>query len=121
MNSRLKIAISALRWTLGLVVLWQSYQFAFSPSVTRYFARTSLPLRLRPALAGSEIIAALLFLVPAASLVGGYLLLLVFAVAACVHLLHGEYDVGGLIVYVMAVIVCMMQPHKQGIEVSHDR
>ena len=59
MNQRLKtIAIPGLRWTLGLVVLLQSFQFTFSPSAIRHFAQTGLAQWARPALAGSEIIAA---------------------------------------------------------------
>jgi hypothetical protein len=108
MNQRLKtITIAGLRWTLGLVVLFQSFQFAFSPSAIHRFAQTGLPQWIRPALAGSEIIAALLFLIPAASVIGSYLLLLIFAIAIVVHFLHGQFDVGGLIVYGMAAIVCM--------------
>lgn len=113
MNQRLKtIAIPGLRWTLGLVVLLQSFQFAFSPSAIRHFAQTGLPQWVRPALAGSEIIAALLFLIPAASVVGSYSLLAVFAIAIAVHFLHGQFDVGGLLVYGMAAIVCMTHRDK---------
>lgn len=122
MNQRLKRnAIPGLRWTLGVVVLLESCHFAFSPSAIHHFSKTGLPQWIRPALAGSEIIAALLFLVPAASFVGGYLLLLIFAIAAVLHFLHGEFDVGALIVYGMAVIVCMTQRHKEAGEAFHDR
>jgi hypothetical protein len=115
MNQRLKtITIAGLRWTLGLVVLLQSFRFAFSPSTIHHFSQTGLPQWIRPALAGSEIIAALLFLIPAASVIGSYLLLLIFAIAIVVHFLHGQFDVGGLIVYGMAAIVCMTHRDKDG-------
>jgi hypothetical protein len=122
MNRRLKkIAIPGLRWALGLVVLLESCQFAFSPTAIHHFSKTGLPQWIRPALAGSEIIAALLFLVPAASFAGGYLLLLIFAIAAILHILHREFDVGALVVYAMAVIVCMTQPRQEAPEAPHDR
>jgi hypothetical protein len=67
MNRRLKaIAIPGLRWTLGLVVLSQLFHFAFSPSGIHDFAQTGFPQGICPALAGSEIMAALVFLIPAA-------------------------------------------------------
>jgi hypothetical protein len=115
-----KFAISGLRWTLGVVVLLESAHFTLSPSAVHHFAKTGLPQWIRPALGGSEIIAVLLFLVPAASLVGGYLLLFIFAIAVVTHFLHGEFDVGSLIVYGMAIIVCMTHRNKEAVEVSHD-
>lgn len=108
MNERLrKIARPGLRWSLGLVVLWESCQFAFGQSASRAFAHTGLPQWIRPVLGSSEAIAAILFLVPAASLVGGYALLIIFFLAAVIHILHGWYDVGALVVYAMAVLVSM--------------
>jgi hypothetical protein len=110
MNSRLeRFAIPALRWTLGLVILWESYRFAVSDFAAHFPARAGLPHWVAPVLGGSEIIAAILFLIPAASVVGGYSLLFIFAVAAIVHFLHGAFDVSGLLVYAMAVIVCITQ------------
>ena len=108
MNERLrKIALPGLRWSLALVVLWESWEFVFGHSALRAFAKTGLPLWIRPLLGGAEILAAVLFLVPAASLVGGYALLIVFFLAAVIHILHGWYDVGALVVYSMAVLACM--------------
>ena len=108
MNERLrKIALPGLRWSLALVVLWESWEFVFGHSALRAFAKTGLPPWIRPLLGGCEIVAAVLFLVPAASLVGGYALLIVFFLAAVIHILHGWYDVGALVVYSMAVLACM--------------
>jgi DoxX-like protein len=116
MNERLrKIALPGLRWALGLVVLWESCQFAFGHAASRAFAKTGLPPWIRPVLGGSEIVAAVLFLVPAASLVGGYALLIIFFLAAVIHILHGWYDVRALVVYAMAVLACMAhQDAKKG-------
>lgn len=113
MNQRLKtVTIAGLRWILGLVVLLQSLLFAFSPSAIHRFAQTGLPLWIRPALAGGEVAAALLFLIPAASIVGSYFLLLIFAIAIVVHFLHRQFDVSSLLVYSMAAIVCMTHRDK---------
>jgi hypothetical protein len=122
MNQQRKhFAISGLRWTLGVIVLLESVHFAFSPSALHYFAKIGLPQWTGPALAGSEIIAALLFLAPATSLVGGYLLLFTFSIAVTVHCLQGEFDVGNLIVYGMAVIVCITHGKEEVAQVAHER
>jgi len=108
MNPRLaRLAVPGLRWVLGLVVLVESCRFAFSSAAAHSFAHMGLPLWLRPAIGISEAVAALLFLLPAARLVGGYLLLGIFVLAAAIHLLHGEYDVGPLLIYAMAALVCL--------------
>ncbi len=68
MNQQLKrFAIPGLRWAVGVVVLLESVRFVLSPSAAHHIAQVGLPPWIRPALGGSEIIAALLFLVPAAA------------------------------------------------------
>ena len=122
MNLQLKkLTILGLRWVLGLVVLCQSAYFAFSSAGAHQFAETGLPHWLRPALGGSEVVAAVLFLAPAASLAGGYALLFIFAIAAGVHFLHGQFNVGGMVVYAMAVVVCMTHRYNEVAESPHDR
>ena len=122
MNRGLKtMAIPGLRWTLGLIVLLQAFHFAFSPSAIHHFAQTGFPRWIRPALAGSEITAALLFLMPAASVAGSYLLLFISAIAIVVHFHRGQFDVGALIVYGTAAIVFITHRDKEIQEVVHDR
>jgi hypothetical protein len=80
-EQRKKLAISGLRWDLGVVVLLEAVRFTFSSAAAHSLSKAGFPQWIRPALGGSEIIAALLFLLPAASLVGSYLLLFIFGVA----------------------------------------
>ena len=47
-----------------------------------------------------------LFLIPYTYAIGSYALLVIFGFAAVVHILHGQYEVGGLLVYGGAVFVC---------------
>jgi len=116
MNRQIKkFAIPGLRYALGVVVLLESIHFALSHSTIHQLTRMGLPRWIGPALGGSEALAALLFLVPAATAVGGCALLVIFAIAVGIHWLHGEADVGGLIVYAAAVIVCLT--HGE----THDR
>lgn len=99
-------AISVLRWVLGVVVILEAVQFAASSSVASHLVRLGIPLWVRPAIGIGEIVAAVLFLTRKTTLVGGYLLLAVFGVAALLHVLHGEYEVGSLAVYAAGVLVC---------------
>lgn len=108
-----KIAVAVLRWTLGLIVLWESLYFAFSHTAARHFAATGLPHWIRPAIGGIEIVAALLFLIPWTDVIGGRLLLFVFAAAAIIHVLHGDYDITGLILYAVCVVVCLTLRNRQ--------
>jgi thiosulfate reductase cytochrome b subunit len=103
-EKRVKCALAGLQWTLGLVVLVESALFVFSPAAAHFFAKTGLPGWVRPALGVAEMLAAVLFLLPRTVTVGGYSLIVVFGLAAVVHLLHGWFDVGGLLVYAAAAL-----------------
>jgi len=96
-------AIAILYWSVGLVVILESCLFVFSPSRAHEFAKSGMPHLIRPILGGAEIIAALLFLIPPARTIGGYVLLVIFALAAVIHILHGQPDVGGLVIYTAAL------------------
>lgn len=90
MNARARSrAVVGLQWIVGLVLIIESLRFAFAPSAARHFARTGMPLWMRPALAWTEIAAAILFLVPFTTLLGGYLLLVIFFLAASARLAWG--------------------------------
>jgi len=102
-RQRLSCAILILYWSVGLVVFIESCLFVFWASRGRSFEHSGLPHFIRPVLGGAEIIAALLFLIPPARQTGGRVLLVVFAVAALIHLVHRQWDIGGLIVYGAAV------------------
>ena len=58
-------------------------------------------------LAGGEIFASILFLIPRTLMVGGYSLVSIFVFAATVHILHGKLGIGGLVIYTAAAIAVM--------------
>jgi hypothetical protein len=120
MNPPLTFALTGLRWAVGLVVLLESIHFTLSHSTARAWASMGLPGWIRPALGGAELLAVLLFLLPATRLAGGYLLVMIFAIAAILHVLHGDHDIGGLIVYAMAVLVCVAQKNEEARQSRHD-
>jgi len=122
MNANLtRASIPLLRWTLGLVVTLQSFEFVFSTSAAHFFAKAGLPTWIRPVLGGAEIIAAVLFLVPFTTVIGSYLLFVIFGLATLVHMLHGQYGVEGLLVYAVAVLVCRAHTKNRTAETVHER
>ena len=102
-----KLALSGLHGSLGLVILIEAAFLAFAPAQIRAFSKTGMPDWIRIALSWSEMLFALLFLVPRARIVGGWGLLAVLLFAAGLHLLHGWLDVGTLVIYSAAVLVVM--------------
>jgi hypothetical protein len=106
-----KVALLGLQWSLGLVVLIEASLLAFAPAEIKAFSRTGIPDWVRMVLAGGEIFASVLFLIPRTLMIGGYSLFSIFVFAAAVHILHGKLGIGVLIVYAAAVIAVMT--HKQ--------
>jgi uncharacterized membrane protein YphA (DoxX/SURF4 family) len=100
-------AIMALRVVLGFVVTVQAGFLAFDPRTIAAFARTGFPDVVRLCLAWSEIAAGILFVIPATVIWGAWLLLAVFLGAIAIHLAHGAFDVGALVIYGAAVIAVM--------------
>jgi putative oxidoreductase len=101
------VALAVLRLTLGMVILIQSFLFLYGGESAAFFARYGLPDAVRLILGWSEVVAAVLFLVPITTVVGAWLLLVVFAGAILLHILLGQYEVGGLLVYSAAVYVVL--------------
>jgi uncharacterized membrane protein YphA (DoxX/SURF4 family) len=99
-----KIARTGLQWSLGLVLIYECSRLLFASGSAHALERAHLPHVLVLAIAAVELLGAILFLVPPTMRAGGRFLLGVFLVAAVVHILHGQPDVGYLIIYGMAVL-----------------
>jgi len=99
-------SLTLLRWVLSVVVIWQAVQFIVSANSAHAVSPMGLPHVTIPVLGGAEIFAAVLFLIPTFSRLGGYLLLFVFAFAIGVHVLHRQFGVGPLVVYAAAALAC---------------
>jgi hypothetical protein len=106
-EDRVRTALLVLQWVLGLVIIAESARFAFSPEAAHAFARTGLPNFVRFVLGWAEMAAAILFLLPRAIVAGGWSLIGVLVFAIVIHLLHGWFDVGGLVVYATATWTVM--------------
>ncbi|MGA8274357.1 MAG: hypothetical protein WB919_22560 [Candidatus Sulfotelmatobacter sp.] len=97
----MKTALAGLQWTLGLVILIEAILFLM-PDAGHDFARTHMPGIVRQVLGWSEIIGSILLLIPRAAVRGAWFLACIFVLAIVVHLLHGLFNVGNLIIYTAA-------------------
>ncbi len=91
-------ALTRLQWTLGVVILIEAILFIM-PSARHDFAQTHMPDVVRQFLGWGEIIGAVLLLIPRTAARGGWLLVCVFVLAIAIHLLHGIFNVGNLVIY----------------------
>jgi hypothetical protein len=99
-----------LQWSVCLVVLWKSWLTFHSALPRNVPGHPAALAHVRLLLSGTEMLAAILFLVPVTSRLGGSLLLVIFALALIIHTLHG--DASGpetLVVYAAAVLVCLAE------------
>ncbi len=113
-------AIRVLHWTEGLVVLLESYR-AFHGALAKLHdaAHPGALTGIRLVLSGSEILAALLFLVPVTARAGGYALLVIFALAIAIHSLHGDFvGLEILLLYGAAVYVSLADGGDRGLPPS---
>lgn len=99
--SQAKTGICVLQWTLGIVVLIEAVLFVM-PGAAHEFARTHMPGFIRLVIGIGEIVGAILLLIPQTAIRGAWLLLAVFVMAILIHLLHGLYGVGNVVVYAAA-------------------
>jgi hypothetical protein len=97
-EQRMKIALTGLQWTLGLVILIEAILFVM-PSARHDFAQTHMPDLVRRFLGWGEIVGAVLLLIPRTTVRGSWLLAGIFVLAIIVHLLHGMFNVGNLAIY----------------------
>jgi uncharacterized membrane protein YphA (DoxX/SURF4 family) len=93
-----KLALTVLQWVLGIVILAEAVMFVM-PSAGHEFARTHLPGFIRLVLGWGEIIGCILLLIPPTAVRGAWLLIGIFTLAIVIHLLHGMYNVGNLVIY----------------------
>jgi len=96
-----KCAMTALQWALGIVILIEAVLFLL-PGAAHDFARTHMPGFIRLILGVGEIIGCVFMLIPRTAARGAWLLVAVFVFAILIHLLHGMYNVGNLVIYAAA-------------------
>jgi len=101
MSSQTKTALTVLQWALGVVILIEAVLFVL-PSAAHDFARTHIPGFIRLVVGFGEIAGCVLLLIPRTAIRGAWLLVAVFVLAILIHLLHGMYGIGNLVIYAAA-------------------
>ena len=102
-----KLGLTVLQWTLGVVILIEAVMFVL-PSAAHEFARTHMPGFVRLLLGWGEIAGSVLLLIPKTVKSGAWLLVAVFVMGILIHLLHGQYNVGHLVIYSAAAFAIAM-------------
>jgi uncharacterized membrane protein YphA (DoxX/SURF4 family) len=97
-SAQAKLAMTMLRWVMGLVILAEAVQFVL-PGAAHDFARTHMPDIVRLVVGFGEIVGCILLLIPPTAVRGAWVLVGVFTFAIVIHLLHGMYGVGYLVIY----------------------
>src|SRR5271154_5861913 len=100
-DHRMKAALTGLQWTLGPVILIEAILFVM-PSARHDFAQTHMPNMVRQVLGWGEIIGSVLFLIPQTAIRGAWFMVGIFVLAIIVHVLHGTFTVGNLVIYAAA-------------------
>jgi hypothetical protein len=106
-SSQTKCGLTILQWALGVVILIEAVLFLL-PSAAHDFARTHMPGLVRLMLGFGEILGCVLLLIPRTTIRGAWLLVAVFVFAILIHLLHGMYNVGNLVIYTAAALAIAM-------------
>lgn len=106
--ARSKCGLTILQWSLGIVILIEAVMFVL-PSAAHDFARTHMPGFVRMVLGVGEIIGSVLLLIPGTTIRGAWFLVAVFTMAILLHLLHGMYGVGNLVIYTAAALAIAME------------
>jgi uncharacterized membrane protein YphA (DoxX/SURF4 family) len=96
-----RLALTVLQWVLGIVILAEAVQFVL-PGAAHDFARTHMPAIIRFILGGGEIVGCILLLIPLTAIRGAWMLVAIFTIAIVLHMLHGMYNVGNLVIYTAA-------------------
>jgi DoxX-like protein len=104
--SPLRRSLTALRIVMSVMIVWLSVPSAFPDNAALAGQHAEL-LGFVRVLAAVEIVAALLLLVPALVRIGAWTLIVVFFLAIVVHLLHGDYRVAALVIYLAATVVIL--------------
>jgi uncharacterized membrane protein YphA (DoxX/SURF4 family) len=103
-----KCGLIILQWALGIVILIEAVLFVM-PSAAHEFARFHLPAIIRLVVGWGEIAGCILLLIPKTSIRGAWFLFAVFAFATLIHLLHGQYSVGNVVIYAAAALALALE------------
>jgi hypothetical protein len=104
-----KTALLALQWSVGVVLFVEAALLAYSKTEVHFEGHPGIHHWILLALACAEMLACVIFLIPRTMKQGATLLIIVLALAALVHMLHGSFEIGGLLIFAAAVAVVASQ------------
>jgi hypothetical protein len=104
-----KTVLLDLQWSLGVVLFIEAAPLAFSKTEIHSAGHPGMHHWISLALDWSEMLTCVVFLVPRTMKTGAALLITVLALAAVVHALHGNLQIGGLLIFAAAVAVTASQ------------
>jgi len=107
-----KTALLALQWAVGVVLFIEAALLARSKTEVHFQGHPGIHHWILLALACAEMLACIIFLIPRTMKQGATLLIIVLALAALFHVLHGSFEIGGLIIFAAAVSVVASQTHE---------
>lgn len=102
-----KVALLSLRWTLGVVLFIEAALLAFSPAEIHLPRHAGVPQWIHRVIAVAEMLACVLLITPLTVRFGAKLLIAVILVATLIHILHGSFQIGPLLIYASAVWVIL--------------
>ncbi len=103
MAGRNNTGLTILQYALGIVILIEAVLFVL-PSAAHDFARTHMPGFIRLLLGWGEIAGCILLLIPKTAVRGAWFLFAVLVFAMLIHLMHGQYNVGNVVIYAAAAL-----------------
>lgn len=115
-----KAALLTLQWSLGVLLFLEADVLAFSSAEINFSGQPGVHHWIRLALAWSEMLGCLVFLLPYTMKYGAALLLIVLTLASLVHILHGDFQIGTLLIFAAAVVVVASQK-PSALDSTHDR
>jgi uncharacterized membrane protein YphA (DoxX/SURF4 family) len=98
-----KLGLCILQYSLAIVIFIEAVLFVL-PSAAHDFTRTHMPGFIRLLLGWGEIAGCILLVIPKTTIRGAWLLFAVFIFAILIHLLHGQYNVGNVVIYGAAAL-----------------
>ena len=98
-----KLGLCILQYSLAVVIFIEAVLFVL-PSAAHDFTRTHMPGFIRLLLGWGEIAGCILLVIPKTAIRGAWLLFAVFIFAILIHLLHGQYNVGNVVIYAAAAL-----------------
>jgi uncharacterized membrane protein YphA (DoxX/SURF4 family) len=102
-----QVALLSLRWTLGVALFIEAALLAFSRSEIHLPGHAGMPHWIHLVIAAAEMLACVLLVIPLTVRFGTKLLIGVVMLAALIHILHGSFQIGPLLIYASAAWVVL--------------